>query len=51
LEYILLHELVHLLEHQHNERFHALMDEFMPQWRLRRDTLNAGILGHERWEY
>ena len=33
LEYVLVHELVHLLEASHNKRFYALMSQFMPQWR------------------
>lgn len=33
LEYVLVHELVHLLEPNHNKRFHGLMSQFMPQWR------------------
>ncbi|KTC87294.1 M48 family metallopeptidase [Legionella drozanskii] len=33
LEYVLVHELVHLLEASHNKRFHAFMDQFLPQWR------------------
>jgi len=33
LEYVLVHELVHLLEASHNKRFHALMTQFMPQWK------------------
>jgi hypothetical protein len=33
LEYVLVHELVHLLEPSHNQRFYGLMSEFMPQWR------------------
>lgn len=51
LEYILVHELVHLLERRHNDRFRELMDQFMPQWRLHRDTLNKVPLGHEEWGY
>lgn len=51
LEYILVHELTHLLERRHNERFRALMDEYMPQWRLHRDELNRAPLGHEDWDY
>lgn len=51
LEYILVHELVHLLERHHNNRFIAYMDEFMPKWRLHRDTLNKSPLSHEEWEY
>jgi predicted metal-dependent hydrolase len=51
LEYIIVHELVHLLERRHNERFSALMDQHMPQWRLLRDELNRAPLGHVTWDY
>ena len=51
LEYILVHEMVHLLERQHTDRFKALMDRFMPKWRQYRDELSSGPLGHEHWEY
>ena len=51
LEYIAVHELVHLLERNHTDRFTALMDGFLPNWRVSRETLNAGVLGHEVWEY
>ncbi len=51
LEYILLHEMVHLLERQHNDQFRAHMDRFMPQWRLHRDILNQSPLAHEEWIY
>lgn len=51
LEYIFIHEMAHLLERHHNERFKALMDDFMPQWRLRRDLLNQSPLAREDWIY
>ena len=51
LEYIVVHELVHLLERNHTERFMALMDGFLPNWRVRREMLNRGVLGHEVWGY
>jgi predicted metal-dependent hydrolase len=51
LDYIVLHEMTHLLERHHNDRFVACMDEFMPQWRLRRDQLNQAPLGHVEWDY
>ncbi len=51
LEYIVVHELIHLLEASHNERFVALMDKHLPDWRSRRATLNAAPLGHETWGY
>lgn len=40
LEYVLVHELVHLLERKHNERFMGFMDQFLPDWRERRKLLN-----------
>jgi predicted metal-dependent hydrolase len=51
LEYITVHELAHLLEPTHNTRFIALMERFMPNWRLRRDLLNQLPVRHEEWEY
>ena len=51
LEYILVHEMVHLLERHHNDRFRGLIDRFLPSWRLRRDELNSSPLGHEDWVY
>ncbi|MBK9452671.1 MAG: M48 family metallopeptidase [Bacteroidetes bacterium] len=50
LEYIVVHELVHLLERHHNERFVALMEIHVPQWRQYREMLNSTPLGHEDWE-
>lgn len=51
MEYILVHELVHLLERNHNDRFRSLMDEYMPNWRERRDLLNSLPLAYEDWGY
>jgi len=41
LEYVLVHELVHLLEASHNKRFYALMTEFMPDWKAHRQLLKT----------
>lgn len=41
LEYVLVHEMVHLLERRHTARFHALMDEFLPDWRARKVLLES----------
>ena len=49
LEYIILHELLHFKERQHNDRFKALLDKCMPDWRSRRDLLNQMPLKQERW--
>lgn len=46
LEFIIVHELTHLLERHHNERFKSLMDNFMPQWRYYKEELNRFILTH-----
>ncbi len=51
LEYIVVHELLHLLEPHHNERFTRLMDLHLPDWRQRRVVLNGAPLGHEEWGY
>jgi predicted metal-dependent hydrolase len=51
LEYIIVHELVHLLERHHNERFAALLDTHLPQWRQYREMLSLAPLGYEEWEY
>lgn len=51
LEYIIVHELVHLLERHHNDRFVGLMDKSMPGWRSYQAELNASVLGHEQWTY
>jgi predicted metal-dependent hydrolase len=50
LEYIVVHELNHLLEKGHNERFKTLMDQFLPHWRHCREELNRAPLGWEEWE-
>jgi predicted metal-dependent hydrolase len=51
LEYILVHELVHLLEPTHNDRFTRLMARFMPSWQIQRSELNRLPLRHETWFY
>lgn len=51
LEYIVVHEMVHLLERTHNVRFVALMDQFVPKWTFYRDALNRLPVRHETWGY
>lgn len=51
LEYIIVHEMVHLLERHHNERFTHFMNIFLPNWRLIRDELNREPLAYENWDY
>ena len=51
LEYLVVHELVHLLEPTHNAHFIGLMDQFMPKWSFYRQRLNRLPVRHESWEY
>jgi predicted metal-dependent hydrolase len=51
LEYIVVHEMVHLLEPTHNTHFIALMDRFMPKWQTIRESLNRLPVRHEDWTY
>jgi predicted metal-dependent hydrolase len=51
LEYVVVHELAHLIERHHNERFFAIMDRHMSQWRLHRQELNAAPLAQDAWSY
>lgn len=49
LEYIVVHEMAHLLEPTHNQRFVVLMDQFIPKWQFYRELLNRLPVPHERW--
>ena len=51
LEYILVHEMIHLLEHNHSDLFREYVDRFMPRWRVYRGELNRAPLSHESWSY
>jgi len=51
LEYVVAHELTHLLERRHNERFMAIMNAHMPLWRQFRDVLKSLPLTHQDWGY
>ncbi len=49
LEYIVVHEMLHLHERTHNDRFVELMDKHLPNWRALRDELNDAPLAEEDW--
>jgi predicted metal-dependent hydrolase len=51
LEYIVVHEMTHLIERRHNDRFISMMDRQLPQWKPIRDALNAAPLAFESWGY
>jgi len=51
LEYIIVHEMVHLLERHHNERFLYYMDTYLPMWRQLKTELNKLPVSHADWSY
>jgi hypothetical protein len=51
LEYIIVHELIHLIERHHNERFLSLMNRHLPHWKQLRDELNRLPISHAEWHY
>lgn len=51
LEYIIVHEMVHLLERHHNEQFMALMDHYLPNWKHLKEELNKIPVRHADWSY
>jgi predicted metal-dependent hydrolase len=51
LEYIIVHEMAHLLVRRHNDQFYNLLDGYLPSWRLIRQTLNEAPLAHADWSY
>lgn len=50
IEYIVVHEMVHLFERHHNDNFKAYMDKFLPEWRICKDILDHSVLGYEEWK-
>ena len=51
LEYIVVHEMIHLLERHHNDTFLALLDNYMPKWKLYKEELNHLPVSHGEWNY
>lgn len=51
IEYVTIHELVHLIERKHNAKFIELMTSHLPKWRSAKEQLNALILAPEKWNY
>lgn len=51
LEYIVVHEMIHILEKHHNDRFFAYMDQFMPNWKDIKGELNDLIFESSKWSY
>ncbi len=51
LEYVILHELIHLIERHHNDNFLAHIKKYMPQWKFHKDKLNRLPINHSNWKY
>lgn len=51
LEYLIVHELTHLIERHHNDNFISIMNKHLPQWRMHRELLNSAPLAYESWAY
>ena len=49
IEYVVVHELLHLIEKRHNEHFVGLMTMHLPKWRSLKEQLNRLMLAHEKW--
>ena len=51
LEYIIIHEMIHLLERHHNDRFLSYMVKYLPRWKYFKEELNKLPVSHAEWEY
>ena len=51
IEYVLVHEMVHLMERNHNDNFIKNMNKYLPKWKYLREELNRSALGHVEWSY
>lgn len=51
LEYIVVHEMAHLLERNHTDRFITVINKFIPKWRFYKDELNRLPVSHVDWNY
>jgi len=49
IEYIVVHEMVHILERRHNDVFKSYLDKYLPSWERYRDVLNSECLGFDEW--
>jgi predicted metal-dependent hydrolase len=49
IEYVVVHEWLHLIEPKHDDKFVALLDKHLPKWRQAKEELNRFILTYEKW--
>src|SRR3990167_9349546 len=50
IQYVVVHELIHLIEIKHNDKFVELINKYLPKWRSEKDELNQLILSYEEWD-
>lgn len=50
IEYVIVHELIHLIEKKHGPKFIALLNRYYPKWQSEKEELNSMILAHETWK-
>lgn len=51
LEYVIVHELLHMIEKKHNENFVNMLAKHIPKWKSIKEELNRSLLSHEEWNY
>jgi len=51
LEYVIVHELMHLIEKKHNDHFVTMMEKYIPKWKSVKEDLNSFMLSYEEWDY
>ena len=51
IEYVVVHEFIHLIEKKHNDNFTVLMTKYLPKWKSLKEELNRFILSHEEWKH
>jgi len=51
LEYIIVHEMIHILIPNHGKQFQGLLSKHLPNWQNYRDQLNSSPMSHSYWEY
>jgi len=44
LEYVIVHEMLHIIEKSHNSKFYSLLNKYLPEWKIIRKKMNAGEL-------
>jgi predicted metal-dependent hydrolase len=49
IEYVVVHELTHLIERTHNDKFTKILDVNLPKWKSLKDELNRFILSYQEW--